>query len=71
MQFNIEEKWWIMNEEVHLQIMVLLKSKFDILLFSKINFQSNWIGIYESLQNIIHSKCHLIIVTNHKHNMNI
>jgi hypothetical protein len=60
-----------MNEDVYLQIILLLKSTFDILLLCKINFQHNWIGIYECLQNIIHSKCHLIIVTNDINNMNI
>ncbi len=56
---------------MYFQIILLLKSTFDILLFCKINFQQNWIGIYECLQNIRHSKCHLIIATNHINNMNI
>ncbi len=61
----------IMVEDVYLQIILFLKSTFDILLFCKINFQQNWIGIYECLQKIIHSKCYFIIVTNHINNMNI
>ncbi len=39
----------IMIEEVYLQIILFLKSTFDILLSHKINLQQNWIRIYECL----------------------
>jgi hypothetical protein len=53
-----------MTKNVCLWIILSEKSIFDIFLTHKINIYHNWIRIYECLQNIIHVKSHLIIVTN-------
>jgi hypothetical protein len=58
-QKNINQ---IMVEKLYLWIILCLKSTFDILLSHKINFQSNWIRIYNKcLQGIIHAKYHMMV----------
>jgi hypothetical protein len=57
MQFNIEEKCSNNDWRNTLQILLSLKSKFDILLFHEINLQQNWKGfmsVYKTLymQNV-------------------
>jgi len=54
-----------MVEKVNLWVILSLKLNFGILLFHKINPQHNSIKIYnQSLQGIIHAKCHLIVTKN-------
>jgi len=50
------------GEEIYLWIILILESTFGIFLFHKINIWQKWIKNYECFQNIIHAKCHLIIV---------
>jgi hypothetical protein len=52
-----------MAEKVHLQILLSLKFTFDNFLSYKINFQQNQISFDKCLQNIIHAKFNMIIVT--------
>jgi hypothetical protein len=53
----------IMVNEAYLQIILSLKYTFDNLLSHKITCQQIWIKIYECLQDIMHAKCCLIIIT--------
>jgi hypothetical protein len=63
---NIKKNDQLMVEEVYSWIIVFLKCTFDILLFHKINFQLNWIRIYECLQEIICGS----LLQNYVNNMN-
>jgi hypothetical protein len=63
MQFNIEQKWSNSDWKNLLANNIIFEIHIWHFIVSQNQFQQNWIKISKCLQNIIHPKCHLIIVT--------